>query len=147
MGDLNLINSFIRKQVEYNEDFFIEVFVEPSSGIDDNTTALKGTVNFVLSKKDEGGLSKNHSMLDVVSLNPTLVMTGWCPTNENARGNSRFYNDVAISNNVGSWGKSALGTEQLWWIVPTDWDRIDDKTKSIYAKNYEYHKNQEIGNE
>lgn len=76
-----------------------------------------------------------------------MIMTGFCLANNSARANSSFYNDIATSNMMGAWGFMDTAISQLWWITPTDWDRIDAKTKKLYVENYMQHKESEMNNE
>lgn len=130
LSDLSLINSFISSQTENNKDFLIEVFLE-------NTNQVEGSINLVIRQEASQDISKNHNQQDVLSLNTTLIMTGFCPTNEKTRSNSIFYNDIAMSNLIGPWGIMDQAVREGWWIMPLAWDGLDARTKGIYKKLYE----------
>ena len=129
LNDLKLINAFIDSQHERNKDFLIEVFLE-------NTSDISGTINLVVEQKPDADISKNHSHKDVISLNTSLIMTGFCPPNNKATSNSVFYSDIAMSNLLGPWGHMDEAIQEGWWIMPLGWDSLDSKTKTIYKKLY-----------
>ena len=140
LNDVKLLNDFINIQKEANPDFLIEVFLEPSSG-KQGADLLEGAVNIVVSNSvpaaDKAALSqRRYREFDVISLNTSLAMTGFCLPNEKAKSNTRLYSDISTSNLMGAWGFMNEAIEHLWWAVPTDWDRLDAKTKQIYIDNY-----------
>lgn len=148
LSDLNLLNKFIKIQTEENPDFQIEIFIEPSTtNIVDLANDPKGTVNLIISKSRDDAGKKNHTVSDVLSLNTSMVMTGFCLANNEARPNTNFYNDIAISNLMGAWGFMDVAIDQLWWAMPTDWDSLSVKTKKLYVDNYIQHQNNEEYNE
>lgn len=107
---------------------------------------MEGTVNLIISKPKDSK-SGNYSASNVLSLNTSMIMTGYCLANNNAKANASFYNDIATSNMMGAWGFMNTAISQLWWITPTDWDRIDAKTKKLYVENYMQYKESETRDE
>lgn len=143
------MNKFIRIQSEKNPDFQVELFIEPTESNNAKTSdqTVKGSVNLIVSKSKSSSGEYSHTVSDVLSLNTSMVMTGFCLANNKARANTNFYNDIAISNRMGAWGFMNTAIEQLWWITPKDWDRLNTKTKKLYVENYMHYKDNEEGNE
>lgn len=138
LNDLSLINLFLKNQIKNNKDFLIEVFIDPASY---NNKPLKGTINFIIDAKPISSPRQKYNFTDVLSLNATLAMTGWCPINDSATPNTVLYNDIAMSNVMGSWAMMDKAVSEGWWIMPLSWDKIDDKTKDIYKKLYDKNTN------
>ncbi|MED6316492.1 MAG: hypothetical protein VYA60_04540 [Pseudomonadota bacterium] len=136
LSDVNLINKFIDIQKSENPDFLVEVFLEPEPRKMGGYGDLSGTVNLIVRGGLEDKQKPNHTGGDVLSLNASFAMTGYCPANQKAKSNTRLYNSIATSNMMGAWGFMNEAIEQLWWILPTDWDGLDSKTKQIYINNY-----------
>lgn len=137
LSDVELFNKFIDIQSSKNPDFLIEVFLEPKVDTSlDTDSIMSGTVNMVIAKSNNYGGESKHQVSDVLSLNTSMTMSGFCLANDKARMNTNFYNDIAISNRMGSWGFMDKAITELWWITPTGWDGINEKTKEVYVENY-----------
>ena len=149
LNDLHLLNKFIKIQSEKNPDFKIEVFLEPQKH---NSTGKanpvrEGTVNLIVSVPDKGRSKNEHGVSDVLSLNASMTMTGYCLANNEAKANTIFYNNIAMSNLMGAWGFMETAIEQLWWITPKDWDGLKNNTKKLYIERYIQSKDNERNDE
>lgn len=144
LNDLKLINKFIATQAKNNPDFSIEIIAaDPIS----DPRYINGVVNLIVAKSSDGlngfetANKKSHSFKDVLSLNTTLIMTGFCMGNDRVKSNTSLYGDVALSNFMGAWGFMEEAANNLYWVLPTDWDKLDAPTRRAIHKNYEASEN------